>query len=206
MDEIEQQVTEIAGAVASKGWAVCRDFVSPDEMIALRRRLRDWWQEGELRKAGIGRGESFQVREDIRGDYVRWLDFSIGGQFHDFMQSHLEPLRLAINRELYLGVYEYEGHVTVYPPGAFYKRHVDQFHDAAHRKLSVILYLNDTDWSADDGGELRLFLPTAHGEEPMDVLPLGGTLVAFLSHEIPHEVLPTRRERFSLTGWFRTRS
>lgn len=203
---VEIHSTEIATRVAARGWAVCRDFISHKEVTALRARLDEWWQEGELRKAGIGRGEDFQLRPDIRGDYVRWLDFSVGGRFHDFMLAHFEPLRLAINREMLLGIYEYEGHVTVYPPGAFYKRHVDQFRGAQHRKLSVILYLNEEDWSADDGGELRLFLPGVDGEEQVDVLPAGGTLAVFLSHEIPHEVLPTRRERFSLTGWFRTRS
>ncbi|HEX7046762.1 MAG TPA: 2OG-Fe(II) oxygenase [Gammaproteobacteria bacterium] len=195
----------IAAAVAKDGWSVCRDFLSREEAVALRARLKEWWEEGELRRAGIGRGETFQVRDDIRGDYVRWLDFSVGGRFSAFLDEHIEPLRLAVNREMFLGVCEFEGHVTVYPPGAHYRRHLDQFKDAAHRKLSVILYLNDDDWSANDGGELRMFLPKDDGEEIIDVLPEGGTLVAFLSHEIPHEVLETKRERYSLTGWFRTR-
>lgn len=198
----------IATEVAASGLAVRPGFVPRAEVVALRARLADWWREGELRHAGVGRGESFQVRDDIRRDYVRWLDFSTQGPFAAFLDTYLEPLRLAINREMFLGVYEFEGHVTVYPPGAFYRRHIDQFRDAAHRRLSLILYLND-DWSPDDGGELRLFLPLADGgadgEKVIDVMPAGGTLVAFLSHEIPHEVLPTKRERFSLTGWFRTR-
>jgi SM-20-related protein len=37
------------------------------------------------------------------------------------------------------------------------------------------------------------------------VLPEGGTLVCFLSDRFHHEVLPARRERLSVTGWF-TRS
>lgn len=191
--------------LADQGWATCRDFISREEVATLRGQLREWWQEGELRQAGVGRGSSFQVREDIRRDYVRWLDFSVERKFSTFIQAHFEPLRLAINREMFLGLYEYEGHATVYPPGAFYKRHIDQFRDASHRKLSVILYLNDSDWSASDGGQLRLFLPADGAEQVIDVLPEGGTLVVFLSHGIPHEVLVTRRERFSLTGWFRTR-
>ena len=38
-----------------------------------------------------------------------------------------------------------------------------------------------------------------------DVVPSGGSLVVFLSGEVPHEVLPATRERLSLTGWFRRR-
>lgn len=204
-----QQYAGIAAEVAARGFAVRRGFISREEAGALRACLLAWWEEGRLRKAGIGRGDGFQVREDIRGDYVRWLDFSVDRQFADIAGTHFEPLRLAVNREMFLGVYEFEGHVTVYPPGAFYRRHVDRFQDTAHRKLSVILYLNEADWCAEDGGELRLFAPkdgsAGHGEETIDVLPEGGTLVVFLSHEIPHEVLPARRERYSLTGWFRTR-
>jgi len=202
----ESMLAAIANELDAHGWSVCRGFISHSEVADLREKLRAWWEEGELRQAGIGRGKSFQVREDIRGDYVRWLDFSTGGAFSVFHERHIEPLRIAVNRRLFLGIQEYEAHVTVYPPDAFYTRHVDQFQDAAHRKLSVILYLNDADWTHDDGGELRLFIPQDNGERIVDVLPEGGTLVAFLSHEIPHEVLPTRRERFSLTGWFRSRT
>lgn len=204
------ELEAIASELDAQGWSVRQGFISHRQVAELREQLATWWEEGELRHAGIGRGATFQVREDIRGDYVRWLDFSTGGTFAAFHDQHIEPLRLAVNRHLLLGVYEYEAHVTVYPEGGFYRRHVDQFQGAAHRKLSVILYLNDADWSPDDGGQLRLFIPQAEGEDGgeriVDVLPEGGTLVVFLSHEIAHEVLPTKRERFSLTGWFRTRS
>ena len=36
--------------------------------------------------------------------------------------------------------------------------------------------------------------------------PPGGTLVSFLSAELYHEVLPARRDRASITGWFKTRT
>ena len=35
--------------------------------------------------------------------------------------------------------------------------------------------------------------------------PEGGSLVVFLSAELPHEVLPASRERMSIAGWFRRR-
>ena len=63
------------------------------------------------------------------------------------------------------------------------------------------MYLNDG-WQAEDGGQLRLYL--ADGQV-RDVLPEAGTLVVFLSADIPHEVLPASRDRLSLTGWFRRR-
>ena len=39
----------------------------------------------------------------------------------------------------------------------------------------------------------------------LDVPPLAGNLVVFLSGEFPHEVLVTQADRLSLTGWFRRR-
>jgi SM-20-related protein len=49
-----------------------------------------------------------------------------------------------------------------------------------------------------------MYLPGPDGQETShDILPLGGRLVLFLSDLIEHEVLPARRERYSITGWFR---
>jgi SM-20-related protein len=202
---IETAAARIAAEVAEKGWSVTHGYVNPKMVASLRQRVRDWWEEGDLRRAGIGRGDNFQLRDDIRSDYVRWLDLESAGRFHDLLVEHYEPLRLAFNRELYLGLFEFEGHATVYPPGSFYARHVDRFTTAAHRKLSAVLYLND-DWQAADGGQLRMYFTHDDGiETSHDVLPEGGTLVTFLSDRIPHEVLPAHRERLSLTGWFRAR-
>jgi SM-20-related protein len=94
--------------------------------------------------------------------------------------------------------------MALYPPGSFYRKHLDQFRGATHRKVSAILYLNP-DWSPADGGELRLYLAPSGEGDHLDIAPLGGTLVTFLSDRFHHEVLPTRRERRSLTGWFRVR-
>jgi SM-20-related protein len=33
--------------------------------------------------------------------------------------------------------------------------------------------------------------------------PIGGTLVLFMSADMPHEVLAAHRSRYSIAGWFR---
>jgi SM-20-related protein len=35
------------------------------------------------------------------------------------------------------------------------------------------------------------------------VIPSLGTIVVFLSEEFPHEVLPSKSDRYSIAGWFR---
>jgi SM-20-related protein len=112
----------------------------------------------------------------------------------------LEQLRLRLNREAFLGLFELELHYAAYPPGAGYARHVDQPHGKTRRKISVVLYLN-RGWQPDAGGELRIF----SGVEHIDVQPLAGRLVCFLTDSREHCVLPAQRERLSLTGWFGTR-
>jgi len=37
----------------------------------------------------------------------------------------------------------------------------------------------------------------------MQVTPSYGTLVTFLSEEMPHEVLVSKRDRYAIAGWFR---
>jgi len=114
----------------------------------------------------------------------------------------MEALRVELNRALLLGLDELEAHYALYPAGARYARHSDCFRDDAARVLSSVLYLN-SDWHRDDGGQLRLYLPH---DASLDIYPELGTLVLFLSAEFEHEVLPAKRERLSVAGWFRRRT
>ena len=111
-------------------------------------------------------------------------------------------MRTSCNRELALGLFEFEAHYALYPPGTRYARHRDRFRDDDARVLSCVLYLNDA-WCAEDGGALRVHLDDARR---LDVVPAGGTLVAFLSARFEHEVLASQRQRLALTGWFRRRA
>jgi SM-20-related protein len=86
--------------------------------------------------------------------------------------------------------------MTIYPPGSYYKRHLDQFKKDDHRKLSVICYLNEN-WKEEEGGQLRIYLP----DKDIDVLPIAGRLVCFRSDQLEHEVLRATRPRLSITGW-----
>jgi SM-20-related protein len=113
----------------------------------------------------------------------------------------LERLRFALNETTFLGLFAFEGHYALYPPGAFYRRHRDRFRDDDARVVSCVLYLNQA-WTAADGGALRIHLSRTNAR---DVLPIGGTLVCFLADQYEHEVLPATRERLSIAGWFRRR-
>lgn len=144
------------------------------------------------------------MRPEVRSDHVLWLDAAVGGPVARLWDI-LDVLRLEMNRALWLGLVDFEGHFAVYPEGARYGRHLDRFQDSGLRSLTSIFYLNE-DWTADDGGALRIYLNGEAATPYLDVQPQGGTLVAFLSGDFFHEVLPARRQRLAVTGWFRCRA
>ncbi len=83
----------------------------------------------------------------------------------------------------------------------FTKNISDAFKGGGNRRISVVLFLNEF-WKVTDAGELKLFVGPDYNEQIL-VAPELGTLVVFLSDEIPHEVLPTNATRHSIAGWFR---
>lgn len=188
-------------AVATSGYAMVADAVPPQSVIALRERVLSLDARGELVAAGVGRGASRVARPDIRGDRIHWLDEAHPVAAEVIVWRLFDALREALNRSLMLGLWSFEGHYALYPPGASYARHRDSFRDDDARVVSSILYLNER-WHAEDGGALRLYLDAGRA---VDVLPQGGTLVTFLSGRFEHEVLAATRPRLALTGWFRRR-
>lgn len=194
----------ILGALADQGWCVTPGFLSDELTRALRCPCLERHAAGEFHAAGIGSG-SAKVIAETRGDHIRWLEDDDENPAVQAYLSVMEALRQAVNQTFFLGLIELEAHFAVYPAGAFYKRHLDRFKNDDRRTLTVVAYLNE-DWTEADGGMLR-FWPDPVGEEgdAIDISPVGGTLVTFFSDRYWHEVLPARRPRLALTGWFTRR-
>ncbi len=186
----------LVDGLADVGYAVIDNFLSPQEVQRILE-VEDF-RNALLRfnKAGIGKHQDKQINESIRGDYTQWIDKEKSAVPVKLYLKKLEELTQYINQTLFLCLKDYEVHMTVYPAGSFYKRHLDQFKADDHRKLSVICYLNPN-WKEEEGGQLRMHLPNM----VKDILPLAGRLVCFRSDQIEHEVLPATRERLSMTGW-----
>jgi SM-20-related protein len=183
----------IADGLAEKSYAVIDDFISPSEV----RSILDLglFNEDHLKKAGIGKGNK-QINEAIRGDFIQWIEKTTAPDPIKNYMERLDALRLYLNQSLYLSLKDYEVHMAMYPIGSFYKRHLDQFKSDDHRKLSVILYLNEN-WKEEHGGQLRMFFD----KDTIELLPVAGRLICFRSDLIEHEVLPATRTRLSITGW-----
>jgi SM-20-related protein len=190
----------IVGSLADQNWAVMPNFLPATIVSELVSEIRTHASAGIMRPAGVGRGADFQVRAEIRSDMIHWLDLAALTPPEQVAWDQLAALRTALNRQLFLGLRELESHLTLYPPGAAYARHVDNFRNASRRRVSAIIYLN-SDWQPSDGGILRLY-DSAESRVIAEVEPRAGTLACFLSADVPHEVLPATKERMSLTGWF----
>lgn len=186
--------------LAEQGWAIVANALPVDLTLELAQECRARANQGALQPAGVGRGNAHGVQEGVRGDHIQWLELGQCAAGDRYL-AMLDDLRGQLNQALYLGLEDYEGHFALYPPGTFYQKHLDRFRDDDRRAVSAVFYLN-SDWLPEQGGALRLYL--ADGRE-LDVLPEAGTLVLFLSADLPHEVLPATRERLSLTGWLRRR-
>lgn len=186
----------IADDLAAHGYAIADQFLSQSEVSSITK--LEVFKQGlqRFKKAGIGKQQQHRVNEEIRGDYIQWLEKRSAPPELSVYISRVDELMRYLNRALFLSLKDVELHMTVYPVGSFYKRHLDQFKKDDHRKLSIICYLNES-WREQDGGQLRLYLP----DGPKDILPIAGRFVCFRSDLLEHEVLPAVRERLSLTGW-----
>lgn len=181
--------------LASRDWLVLDDFMGRDVARALHGEVLGFFASGLGRPASVGRDALRQQLPGIRQDEIVWLEEKaptpVLGQFLE----RVETLRQTLNRLAYLGLRRFECHAARYRPGAFYKAHRDSFADGANRLISFVYFLNPA-WVVEDAGELRLISP-----EERDIAPLLDRLVLFNSRTVVHEVLPTRADRYTLTGW-----
>lgn len=186
----------IADDIRGKGFSINFNALPTDLGESLWLHVKNINLEKYL-PAGVGRKNKYTLNTFIRSDEICWIngDYEAGKAWSEWMKT----LQIYLNSRLFLGLFSFESHFAHYAPGAFYKKHVDAFKGESNRVLSIVLYLNPG-WLPDDGGELILHLDK---EEKVRITPMFGTLVAFLSEEFPHEVLSTKRDRYSIAGWFR---
>lgn len=195
----ENTANTICETLADDGYLVVDHFLPEQLTDQLYHYVRLIDQE-EFATAAIGRAQDKQHDSTIRNDKTRWLSNS-----HDVEQHYLDimdQLRLFLNRQLFLGLRDFEAHFAHFEAGHYYQRHLDAFRGRSNRVVSTVFYLN-SDWSADDGGELIIY-PTDDKSALCSVTPKFGTLVIFMSEQFPHEVMPAKRDRYSIAGWFRS--
>jgi SM-20-related protein len=144
-----------------------------------------------LRGAGVGKTRDVGVRDDR----IAWLEDVPGlASLRTWFESGAPILSEALRMRLD----HVETQVALYTAGG-YAPHRDTFASDPARRITAILYLNDG-WEPAWGGELRAY----EAEGTRDIAPTAGTFVLFSSPHLRHEVLPVRRDRWAITGWYGT--
>lgn len=191
----QKQYEQITDALVKDGVIVIKNSLDPKLWTEL---LDSAKNEQDFHKACISGSGDLHLDSNKRKDKIHWLDDN-GSAQSDFL-AFSDGLREHLNRELYLGLSYYESHFAIYDEGDFYEIHLDSFKNFKNRVVTTVYYLND-EWGEDDGGELIVY------DEDKNflakVIPDANTLVVFMSEKFPHEVLPAKKRRYSIAGWFR---
>jgi len=187
-------------AIDKCGLGIWPNFLSPETLLETRKDFDLLKASGQFRRAGVGHGQGGTIENEVRRDEIYWLNRGDSSPIQTKLWERLDQIKQNLNRTIFLGIREFEGHYAAYAPGGFYRRHLDAFQDNTSRVVSFVLYLN-LDWKPEDGGQLKVYGPD---ESHTMIDPIGGTLVCFLSGESEHEVLPSKAYRASFTGWFKT--
>lgn len=182
-------------SLIERGWFMADGFLDSK----LCQNLIEDLKNSPLREAKIGRGTTEHRQEEIRSDSIFWMSPGASAAQDEFL-AKMNELMLVLNRELYLGLKQFEGHYARYEKGQFYKKHCDQFIGNKERLVTTVNYLN----TPDAGGELRVYNKMNNELIDADIKPVEGRLICFLTSEIYHEVLPAQDTRYSVAGWFRT--
>ena len=199
---LEREFDALFRDLAEQGFSKQDGLLPPDLIEDLYEEGLQSWKRGEFTEARVGPAHRPRHLPAIRGDTIQWLE----ADAHDSAQSRFldwtETLRHQLNRAFYLGLQRSEFHFARYAAGQGYARHLDQHGGQPHRRITLILYLTP-DRHPGDGGDLCLYHPDEPEREWLRIAPERGRLVLFRSERQPHAVLPARKPRWSITGWFR---
>lgn len=184
----------------SHGWTHQQSILTKPNLEAINTFFDE--HRGSFAPAKVGKGAQKVRKEEIRGDYTFWIDPLDPPVAFVPLIELLERLKQNLNQALLLGIKEFECHLAYYPPGAFYKTHIDKFSQDSTRIYSFVFYLHQ-EWESGNGGELILY--DRQGNTLKKISPLPGSMVGFISDDFPHEVCSAQVERRSFTGWMHSK-
>lgn len=206
IDFVENPLYEqIISDLVNQHFSIVENFFSNEEVSKLRASLLEKYKEDEFKKAAIGNHFNETILKSVRGDFILWIDEAKANEAEAMFFNKTNDLIRYLNRTCFMGILQKEFHYALYPKGTFYKRHIDTFQNDDRRKLSIVCYLNDENWQAENGGELVLYLNHEGIMEEKAIYPFPGRVVIFESQIIEHEVKPVNTKRLSITGWLKTR-
>lgn len=192
----EEQWLQWADKLAEDEFVVIDNFLTDEMYRTIRSHFIEKLNASNFQKAGIGALGDHIIENDIRGDFTYWLNKEQDTEVNDFFEL-VSELQFAMRRMCFLPIADAEFHYAFYPPGAHYAPHLDQFSIRSNRLISFAIYFNEN-WQLGDGGELKVF---RDDENHVLIEPIAKRCVVFRSDTVLHQVMPTTKDRYSLTGW-----
>ena len=196
---MENDFETLISSFIKENVGISENFLSDELSNHLKENLLSLQKKKLMVKAGTGNNEKLSHDDEIRSDSIYWLDRAHNNEYENEFFDQIEDFIKYLNRSCFAGITAYEFHYSLYETGAFYKKHLDQFHNNPSRKYSIISYLN-SDWKESDGGQLLIH----QNYNNKKIAPTQGKTVFFKSNELQHEVLVTQERRMSITGWLKT--
>ena len=193
--DYENLYAQITDALVDDGYVIIENALSENLCSSL---LTFSKNQNTFKQAGISGRNDLHLDSTKRSDKTLWIDedASVQSEYLAFCNG----LKEYLNQTLYLGLSYYESHFAIYEEGDFYEKHLDAFKNSKNRVVTTVYYMNES-WNESDGGELIIY--DEENEVLKKVIPNANTLVIFLSDRFPHEVLLSKRKRYSIAGWFR---
>jgi len=199
---------EAMSRLMRSGYAVIDNFVDGEATDGIVSLVRESLQVyPELQQDGIQ--WKHPSPRNARGDLTTWLAEgkrpAIDPVLQDTVMPSFRSLQEDLGKVLRMSGSS-EQQLAWYPgDGAGYKRHTDAMPDDDgendQRKVTAILYCN-AEWEPEHGGVLRLWLSDKEGGGVVEVEPVAGRVLLFLSGCMRHEVAPSHRDRYAITNWF----
>ena len=211
MRAVSDMADDLASSLNARGWATA-EFITSDAVSVVRDEIANvarFYTPGEIWLGKADAGAQISVKS-VRGDRIFWMDpdqieagrFRVLGEMLAVIDklvldelSRRAPRLASLADRTHAMLAEYPGR------GSRFVRHVDNT-GRDGRRLTVLCYLNP-DYVGEHGGALKVYpaddVDGARGEA---VAPAGGKIAMFYADQIPHEVLPSHRERHSFTVWY----
>lgn len=183
-------------------WALSSSLYTGDFVAEIARECQNRINANKFTQASIGYRSTKTVKTDVRGDFTQWLEETTDSEVERVFMSSLREIMGHINQDFFLNLKSFESHFALYPPGSGYVKHIDNHRGMGARKITFILYLNES-WQPGHGGELTMFDPLDPEIQIAQIAPRLGNFVLFRSDIFPHQVEKSFRPRLSVTGWFR---
>jgi Rps23 Pro-64 3,4-dihydroxylase Tpa1-like proline 4-hydroxylase len=199
------------------GYTIIDNVISEELQKNILEQTNDMVSSNKLQPAGSSKSEHDDPFRDnkARTDLTAWLHHEQEqGALKKLMNQIIAPLGSDISKVLHLRKHWkqaehqlafYKGSTT--NPG-YYEKHRDAFPDEGsneeimtQRRVTAICYVNHQ-WQEGDGGKLRIWTSKRDGGHSLDIEPIGGRILLFLSGAVDHQVLHTYKDRVAITAWY----